>query len=125
MSAAPKMTTKAHNIDPFATPNDVGAAPPAGGASAAPVGDKLAEAAATDDAEGIVELPLLVALANEALGVDEKLALGPIALFDTVLTSPLTVTRLLTTLASQLLASVTLVAPILKLLVLVDFGNVT
>lgn len=33
--AAPKMTTKAPNIDAFATANPAGAAPPAGGASAA------------------------------------------------------------------------------------------
>lgn len=40
------MTTNAPSIDPRATLNAAGAAPPAGGASAGPVGDEVAAAEA-------------------------------------------------------------------------------
>jgi hypothetical protein len=129
MSAAPKITTKAPTIDPFATPNDALAAPPAGGASAAPVGLELPDAAAEDaEPDGVIELRLPVALADEAPdadGVDEKLALGPTALFDTVLTSPLTVARLLTTLASVTLLVALPTVVLALLLLLAVLGNVT
>lgn len=108
----------------MATPNDADAAPPAGGASAAPVGFELPEAAAADEAEGALELPLLVTVDKEAPGVDEKLALGPTALLDTVLTSPLSVAKLLTTLASVTLV-VALALALARLELLVVLGNVT
>jgi hypothetical protein len=93
------MTTNAPNKEPFATPNDAGAAPPAGGASAAPVGDVPGDAPLlVTDVEGEADTPLVVLA--EALGVDEKLALGPIALLETVLTSPDTVAKLDWTLAT-------------------------
>jgi hypothetical protein len=88
-SAAPKMTMKAAIMEPEATPNVALAAPPAGGASADP-----AVAAGVPEPLVLVDDP---PVADDA--PLEKLALGPMALFDTVLTVPEIVARLLCTLA--------------------------
>ena len=92
------MTTKAPSIEPLATPNDADAAPPAGGAGAAPV----AEAALVADEPADLVPDAVLDTAPDVMVVFplEKLALGPTALFDTVLTAPVIVARLDTTLAT-------------------------
>jgi hypothetical protein len=89
-SAAPKMTMNAVSMEPLAIPNDVDAAPPAGGASAAPaVGDDVPEPpVVVDDPAGLLVGPFV------------KLALGPTALFDNKLVEPLMVAALLSMLAT-------------------------
>jgi hypothetical protein len=89
-SAAPKITMKAANMEPLAIPKDAGAAPPAGGASAAPaVGEEVPEPpVVVDDPAGLLVGPFV------------KLALGPTALFDNKLVEPLMVAALLSMLAT-------------------------
>lgn len=87
------MTTKAPSMEPLATPKDEGAAPPAGGASAAPV------ALALPDAEPLVMDAVALAVFDMAPDVADMLelandALGPTALLLTVLTAPEMVARL-------------------------------
>jgi hypothetical protein len=88
------MTTKAPSMEPLAMPNDASAAF-AGGAGAA-VDDGLADAAPR---ETLAVADALFDDAPEALLL-AKLAEGPMALFDTVLTAPEIVARLDTTLAT-------------------------
>jgi hypothetical protein len=106
-------------MEPMATPNDEGAAPPAGGASALPVA--LAPALeplvmdAVDDAvlDMAPEVADIFPLAKDAL--------GPTALLLTVLTAPEIVARLDCTLATLTLRVTLLMA----LDVLIVLGNVT
>jgi hypothetical protein len=120
------MTTKAPSKEPLATPNDAEAAPPAGGASAAPVGDVPADAPLlVMDDEGVADPDTPLVELAAALGVDEKLALGPMALLDTVLTSPETVAKLDCTLATGPLILAAELCPASAELVCEPLGNVT
>lgn len=119
MSAAAKRTIKAPIMEPRATPNEVEAAPPAAGASGAPVGLPV----------GL--LPVRVAEPDCDIEVTEMLAfgspvndaLGPIALLLTVLTAPVIVAKLDCTLA---MATLLLDAATAELELGVGFcGNVT
>jgi len=89
------MTTKAASIEPLATPNDAGAAPSAGGAGAAPVPE--AALAADVLAESVPDMEPVVKLAVELLVKDAE---GPTAVLLTVLTGPVIVARLVSTLAT-------------------------
>jgi hypothetical protein len=88
------MTTKAPNMEPLATPNDTLAAPPAGGASAAPVWP-APPAPDVRDADAEPPVAETLELANDAM--------GPIALLLTVLTAPEIVARELSILATLML----------------------
>jgi hypothetical protein len=91
------MTMNAANMEPLATPKDVGAAPPAGGASAEPaVGDDVAE-------------PPVVVAGLLVMAPLEKLALGPTALLLNMLGVPVMEIKLLATLP---IASVVVDAPL-------------
>jgi hypothetical protein len=94
------MTTKAPNMEPLATPNDALAAPPAGGASAAPVWP-APPAPEVRDADAEPPVAETFELANDAL--------GPTALLLTVLTAPEIVASELSTLATLMLKLDTIV----------------
>jgi hypothetical protein len=110
------MTTKAPSMEPVATPNELGAAPPAGGASAADV-----ELAPALDPLVIVAVEETVLLIAPDVADILKLADPPTALLLTVLTAPEIVAKLLCTLATLTLGVTLLIA----LLVDAVFGNVT
>lgn len=123
-NAAPKMTTNAPSIEPFATPNDEGAAPPAGGASAVLEGERVGEEERVPVEPDMVVDGMLIVIESLPVMVEfmlVKLALGPIALLLTVLTAPEMVARLLWTLATCVLAMELDGAPALLLLG-VDWG---
>jgi hypothetical protein len=124
------MTTKAAAMEPRATPNDTGAAPPAAGAAGAPVeepeGAELPERVAETEPDAAVE-PEAEPLGMLAFDDAElaKLALGPIALLLTVLTAPVIVAKLLCTVATGTLELATATELITALLETCFSGNVT